>query len=417
LAAALFFTCSIPGWAQPDLVGEEFRVNQNDEGRPINPIAAFSPAGNALIVWEHEPRGIVGRFFDRNGVPSSAELVLVANQNLPTIPARGEVLIRKDPALLYLPNGELLLFWTEQKDFLDLQHFYSRSEIRDQDVYGQRYDASGAPLGERFRVNGSTAGFQSRPKVALKTGGIVVVWEEAVVVQGDYVRSVHARLLTRRGQPTSDAFRVDSGTSSEVFSAAVAANAAGDFLVTWEALDEHGSGVMARAYDKNGVASGPAFGANTSTFGHQRVPAVLATRAGDFLVAWQSYEKESVHHGIYGQFFDKAGSPVGSEILISGGFEDAALSCQYSTALAQLPGGDILVSWMDYLGPIRIGVYMVVIDEAGRRQGDDVLVSRERVYIQKRTAMAVNAQGEILSAWEGKLQRERGITARLLRVD
>src|SRR5688572_9028871 len=114
VAGALLFACAVPGWAQPDLIGDEFRVNQYGKGRPLKPMAAFGPSGNSLIVWEHDNLGIAGRFFDRDGVPASAELLLVANANLPTIPARGEVTLRKDPALLYLPNGEFLLVWTEE---------------------------------------------------------------------------------------------------------------------------------------------------------------------------------------------------------------------------------------------------------------------------------------------------------------
>jgi len=414
VAGALLLACAVPVWAQPDLIGEEFRVNQNGKGRPLKPMAAFGPSGSSLIVWEHDNLGIAGRFFDPNGVPTSAELLLVANANLPTIPARGEVTLRKDPALLYLPNGELLLVWTEEKQDLLVRAFYAKWEVLDQDIIGQRFDGAGNPLGERFRVNTTAAGFQRRPSLALKTGGIVVVWEEDVSVNSDkYSRSVRGRLLTRRGQPTGADFRVDNGQSSWVRNAAVAVDNAGDFLVTWEMQDADGPGVAARVFEVTGAAQGPQFAVNTTVAGIQGVPAALATRDGGFLVAWQSYKEETAHHGIYGQFLSSAGSRIGSELLVSSGLGES----QFSTALALLPSGDILVSWMDYQGIVRVGVYLTVIDNAGQRHGDDVLASRELVYIQKQNSVAVNGNGEILATWEGRLNRARGITARRLRID
>ena len=70
MAAALLSTIAIPGWAQPELVGGEFKVNQNDS-RQLSPQVASSPSGNSLIVWQNDLHGIQGRAFDRNGNPTT----------------------------------------------------------------------------------------------------------------------------------------------------------------------------------------------------------------------------------------------------------------------------------------------------------------------------------------------------------
>src|SRR5215218_6828868 len=152
MAAALLSTIAIPGWAQPELVGGEFKVNQNDS-RQLSPQVASSPSGNSLIVWQNDLHGIQGRAFDRNGNPTTPELILAGN-NLPDLPASGVFNVHKEPAVAYLPGGEFL----------------------EQEVYGQRFSAQGAPLGQRFRVNPTTTHFQRRPQVAVRPGGVVVVW-------------------------------------------------------------------------------------------------------------------------------------------------------------------------------------------------------------------------------------------------
>ncbi|MES1211277.1 MAG: hypothetical protein ABUL63_02975, partial [Acidobacteriota bacterium] len=275
---------SAPVWAQPDAVGDEFQVNQNKQSQQLQPIAPFNTSGKAVIVWENDIRGILGRAYGRGGA-TTQELTLVANRNLPGIPAQGEVLVRKDPAAVALPNGELMIFWTEQKDFLTLDHFYENRKMLDQDILGQRFSAAGTPIGGRFRVNSATDGYQRRPKAALKPGGVVVVWESSA--DGKNSASVQARVFSLQGTAASGETRVDSGRTPEIWNTAVAANATGEVLVVWESIDSDGPGVAARLYKKDGAAAGADFFVNANAAGRQRRPAVVATQGNDFLVAWQ----------------------------------------------------------------------------------------------------------------------------------
>lgn len=412
MAAALLSTIAVPGWAQPELVGGEFQVNQNDKPRQLQPQVAFSPAGSSLIVWENDRFGILGRAYDRDGNPITPEMVLVANQNLPGIPARGNVVVRKEPALVHLSGNEFLVLWTEERDFLVLDHFYERREILDQDVYGQRFSLEGAPLGARFRVNVTTDHHQRRPEVAVRPAGLVVVWEQAWKSKERDSVAVYSRLFTRRGAPVTGELRIDSGQSAEVWNVAVAANATGDFLVAWESGQDTAPNVLARIFDRDGDPVGPRFVANPSTPGRQRRPAVIATHGGDFLVAWQSYLKESSIHGILGQFYSPSGQRIGSELQISKGVGQV----QISPALALLPSGNVVVAWMDWVGTWPIGVYAVVIDESGPI-GEEILVSEERLYPQYQISVDASATGEIIATWEARIKRDRAIAARRLLAD
>jgi hypothetical protein len=390
-------------------LGQEFQVNQNKDSRQLHPVAAFSSSGKGMVVWENDIHGLLGRFYDRKGA-LTGEITLVANKNLPGIPARGEVLVRKDPAVVTLPNGEMLVFWTEEKDYLSLDHFYENRTLLDQDVMGQRFDASGAPLGERYRINAATEGFQRRPKAALKPGGVMVVWESSQ--DGMNSDSVQGRLLTRLGKPAGDELRVDSGRAPEVWNTALAANAAGDCLAVWESTDADGPGVSARLFDKDGKALGGEFTANATTAGRQRRPAVVATQSGDFLVAWQGF-RDTATHGIYGQLVNRAGGRIGNEVQIGHGTGDV----QVAPALTLLPSGGMVAIWMDWVSTWPTGAVAVTLDAQGRPTGAEILVSQERLYPQYRMSVAANAAGDVLATWEARLARGRAIAARRLLAD
>lgn len=412
MAAALLLTIAAPGWAQPELVGGEFKVNQVDDARLVNPQVAFGPSGSSLIVWENAIRGILGRGFDRDGNPTTGEMVLAANDNLPGLRGFGNVFVRKEPALIYLPGGDFLVFWTEEKDFVSLDVFYEQREILEQDVYGQRFSAQGVPAGERFRVNAAAAHFQRRPKAALHPAGVVVVWEQAPR-PGDST-AVYGRLLTRRGAPAGGELRIDAGESREVWSPVLAANAAGELLVAWEGGSADAPDILARLYGRNGEALGAAFVANPSTPGRQRRPAALATRDGDFLVVWQSTLSGTATRSTLGQLYSPAGARIGREVEISAA---AAGHLHIAPDAALLPSGNIVVTWIDWAGTWPTGLYARVLDRDGVPLGNQVRISQDRMFPQYQTSVATNAQGDIVATWESRITRERAIAARRLKAD
>jgi hypothetical protein len=403
---------AIPGWAQPELVGGEFQVSGKENARQVQPQVAFSPSGSSLIVWASTYRGIVGRAYDRNGKPTTGEKVLVANHNLPDIPARGNVVVRKEPALVYLPSGEFLVFWTEENDFLSLDIFYEQREIFNQDIYGQRFSAQGVPIGERFRVNATAAGFQRRPRAVLTPTGVAVVWEQSSNERDSI--AVYGRLLTRRGAPAGREFRVDAGDAREIWHLALAANNAGQFLVAWEADKSDDPNVLARLYGRNGDALGAPFVASSSSLGRQRRPAAVATRDGDFLVVWQFALQGTEIRTITGQLFSPAGARIGKEIEMSKGKPGHVHA---APDLALLHSGEIIVTWIDWAGIFPDGIYARLLDSDGDPVGSEVLVSQDRIYPQYLISVAANAEGDIVSTWESRVGDARSIAARRLKAD
>jgi hypothetical protein len=395
--------------------GAELRVNAVTEAKLHNPTAAWND-GRALVVWDNDRTGIKGRFLGADGAAASAELSLVANQILTGIPAAGIEVTRKDAAVAFLPKGQFFLFWTEERSSVRIDHFYENREVVDRDVIGLRFSASGAPLGARFRVNSDAAGFQSRPKaLTLPSGNVLVVFEsddsQAGVGAGD---GIFGRLVNVAGQAASGVFKINADNGQPAANPALAADARGSFLVSWETGSGREQDVIARLFDRNGVARIPEFRVNSEVAGLQRRPAVAADPAGGFVVVWQGQVENNWRKArIFGQFLAANGSVLGPAFPVSSGYGEA----QISPSVVAVPGRSFLVTWIDYGQTFPIGLAAAHIDAQGAVKGDEIWINESVVGAQSRTSIA-GENGRFLVPYEGYFQNgAQGINARVLTID
>jgi len=192
-----------------------------------------------------------------------------------------------------------------------------------------------------FQINTNTVGDQGSPAVAVDaTGGSVVVWSDE--------HAVMARRFDERGAPAGAEFAVSPKPTVSQFDPVVAAAPSGDFVVAWfengiVPPDGSESGVFARRFDALGVPAGTAFLVNTFTLGTQYAPVIAADAAGNFVIAWQSLEQDGDSGGIFAQRYDTNGMPVGGEFQVNTYTDDA--QGDNGLAIAMAPDGRFTVSW------------------------------------------------------------------------
>jgi hypothetical protein len=171
---------------------------------------------------------------------------------------------------------------------------------------GQRYAASGSPLGGEFRVNTVSAGNQYYPGVASDgVGNFVVIWSSA---DGSDT-GVFGKRFASSGVPLGGEFRVNTYTTGiqgrSVLAPSVASDTAGNFVVVWGSDPQDGffAGVFGQRFDGAGAALGPEFRINSYTTNNQQSPSVGADGAGNFVVVWTSYSQDGSVDGVFGQRF------------------------------------------------------------------------------------------------------------------
>jgi len=341
-----------------------------------------------------------------SGVPSGDEVTLVSNPDLPSIPYTGTIFNRRDPAVAYNANGDLLVAWTEERAFIRTTYFSETRRIEEQDVLVQRFGPSGAPMGDRLRVNANSTGLQRTPRLVARPGGFFAAWED--VTTG----SIVGRALDANGKPVGSDVAVGEGSGQA--RPALAANGRNRILVVWDAADEHQLGVFGRLLDNNGTAVGPVFRISTTTAYRQMRPAVAADGDGDFLVAFQSEQPEQYlgFFYIYGQAVGAQGGLIGPQVRLYSGSAGAGAP-QLAPALASTTDGHFALSWIGWKSA-RINVAAVELDALGAPVGDAVWLSERQIRSTFRdVAVGANAEGRVLVTWESSDQQP-SIAARRL---
>jgi hypothetical protein len=203
--------------------GPELPVNSHLPGDQQFPSVARAPAGSFLVAWHGVgPAGLLGvwfRRFDAAGVPQGVETYVDDGQYVD---------VARDPA-----TGSYVLAW-------------ERHNGTDFDIRAHRYDSLGNPLGGIIEVNSSTLGDQRVPKVDVASdGSFAVVYEGEG--QGD-AEGVLGQRFDATGGPIGTEFWVNQTTSLAQWGAAVEHDAARGFLVLWTSEQPGGDFRILSAY-------------------------------------------------------------------------------------------------------------------------------------------------------------------------
>jgi hypothetical protein len=321
------------------------------------------------------------------------------------------------PAVAVADNGNYVVAW-----------MVANTEIGGLDVLARLFHASGDPLTAPFMVHSAPAGNQTNPSVAMTPGGMFVIAWESQPVAGEPLR-IEARAYGVAGQPIGDQLVVNPLTGRDHSDPEVAVNDVGDFVVAWDtdANAQQGGSVYARLYNIKGVPKTDAFVVDELSGYSIGDASAAMDDSGDWVVSWYDLEPGSLT-GIHAQRYNLAGQAVGDRIevhepLAHGAAHDLAMDDEgnfivfsegtihrydaqgrrlsapiklenaYSGAVAMDDdGGFVLFTQGEFQDTIRVrrfnaaGVYT---DTA----------QRHRLRPTGRFAVAMNGDGEVVTAW------------------
>jgi hypothetical protein len=204
------------------------------------------------------------------------------------------------------PDGGFIVVWDSAGS--------AGSDTNLSSIQGQRYAASGAPVGGEFQVNSYTTSYQYAPSVATQPdGGFVVVWTSHGSTGGDtFLTSIQAQRYDSDGLQLGGEFQVNTYTTGAQFRPSVATEPGGGFVVVWTSYgstggDTSASSIQGQRLASSGAPTGGQFQVNTYTTSYQFFrPSVATDPDGGFVVVWYSDGADGTDtssHSIQGQRF------------------------------------------------------------------------------------------------------------------
>ena len=254
------------------------------------------------------------------------------------------------------------------------------------------------PAGAEFQVNSYTTGGQAYPAVASDANGnFVVVWQSGG--QDGSGDGIFGQRFNATGVPQGSEFQVSSHTTDGQRYPSVASDANGNFVVVWQSNYQDGinHGVFGQRFNTAGLPLGSEFQVNSFTTGNQYRPAVASDANGNFVVVWQSVGQDGSAYGVLGQRFNTAGLPQGSEFRVN----SFTTSNQGRPAVASDANGNFVVVW-ESLGQdgSSYGVFGQRFNATGVPQGSEFQVNSYTTSTQRGPSVASDANGNFVIAWQ-----------------
>jgi len=258
--------------------------------------------------------------------------------------------------------------------------------------------AQGNPLGFEFRVNTYTTNQQARTAVASDAAGnFVVVWN-SVQDGGGY--GIFGQRYASSGAPVDPEFQVNTYTTSNQGYPSVAADPAGNFVVVWRSLAQDGSGfgVFGQRYASSGSPMGPEFRVNTYTTSDQGgFASVVADPFGNFVVVWNSGTQDGGGYGIFGQRYASSGAPLGPEFRVN----TYTTSDQTIPVVAADTAGNFIVIWRSYLQDgSGNGTFGQRYASSGAPLGPEFRVNTYTTNNQGNPSVAADTAGNFVVVWQ-----------------
>jgi hypothetical protein len=178
----------------------------------------------------------------------------------------------------------------------------------EQDVYGQRVDASGNLVGQNFAVSVG-ANNQCAPSIAWNGTNHLVVWYDDRGGIANY--DIYAQRLDANGNLVSSNFVVSEAANSQQWPAVVYGG--GNYVVAWQDKRSGNLDIYGQILGLNGDAVGQNF--EISTVAEKQSYPALTFDGANCLAVWS--DNRSLNYDIYGQGINPGGGLVGSNLGVT----------------------------------------------------------------------------------------------------
>jgi hypothetical protein len=255
----------------------EFQINEAWQASQWRPLIATHPNGGWVVAftgdWDADP---LFRIVNSDGTFATGDV------NVDTFGPGPQA----DTAPAVAPDGTILMV------FVDYSGQTQWNEGTD--LWFRLFDAAGQPLMAQEQIVAPKVdqlGDQREPRAAADgLGRFIVVWEDDGDPCGTCSKdwNIFGRRIGSTGALIGSVFQVNTSTAGNHRSPRVAADAAGNFTVTWVSQASPSHEILAQRYDTNGLPIGGEFVVNAGLGGNQARPSLDMDDLGENTVfCWE----------------------------------------------------------------------------------------------------------------------------------
>lgn len=326
-------------------MGLETQVNTHTLGSQVSPDVTALADGGWVVTWiNHEQDGSEEGVYQQRYTAAGTTVGVETQVNSTTTGDHGSATVTA------LADGGWVVTWTGDE----------QDGVRS-DVYQQRYAAAGTKAGIETQVNTDTTRSQGNSAVtALADGGWVVAWQAHDLGSSD--NDIFQQRYAASGAKVDVQTQVNTTTTGNQSSATVTALADGGWVATWTGDKQGGArnDVYQQRYAASGTKAGVETQVNTDTARSQGISAVTARADGGWIVTWFREVLDGSGSNIYQQRYAGSGAKVGVEIQVNRGTD----GYQVNPAIASLDDHSWIVVWAG-----RSGIYQQRYDADGDEVG------------------------------------------------
>ncbi len=381
-----FLSYLMSGLFFASVFGAEFQVNTHTTYDQKNAAIAMDEGGNFVVVWssygqDGSSNGVFGQLFD----PNCSQLGEEFQINATSSGNQGEPAVAMDAAAGFVVAWQGPGFVEEDQE----------------DIFAQRFDPNGLPIGGEFRVNSLADDQQLFPSVAINDNGtFIVVWESSnIPEQGD--KSICGRLYDSNGVEFGAQFFINA-ESLVCRYPDVAADANGNFAVVW-LVDKSRNSIMARMFDPNGTPRTDMFEVSTIGFSSITEPSIAMDAAGNFVVAWDGDPNLAGLDDIHARMYDVNGTSISEQFLVNA----TAVGAQQYPQAAMNDDGEFVIIWDCRIDPnseSERDIFGRRFDSLGEPLGDEFQINTFVADDQRNPAVAIGPDGRFVAVWQSYAQ-------------
>ncbi|MCG7393785.1 M10 family metallopeptidase C-terminal domain-containing protein [Microvirga sp. ACRRW] len=238
-------------------------------------------------------------------------------------------------------------------------------------VYQRRYDKDGNALNDGQLVGTSVNGFNEFTYAAALSDGSYVV-TWAKSATTSSDKDIYQRRFDAYGNALGEESLISTTTANDQVRSQISALKDGGWVVTWYSAGATGGEIYHQRFNSAGAKVGTETMVNTTTADTQSIPDVAVLADGSYVITWQSKLQDGSDFGVYQRHYDKDGNAITGEVRVN----TTVQGYQGDANIVALADGGWTVTWQgadqNQAGIRRI--YQQTYNSDGTQRGDETIV-------------------------------------------